>query len=109
MALRPVDLQQVVMKAPDASRDPAAQNAAASAHQAQTAQHANKRAQQAETVQQFEEAGAILIRDRDSGNRQQQEDAEEQQAEAESFADEPNQMTGNAPQARLGRHIDLQA
>ncbi|HEX6511112.1 MAG TPA: hypothetical protein VF157_02355, partial [Chloroflexota bacterium] len=76
MAIRPVDLQQVVMKSPDVTRDVAVQQQIAASQQTQTAEHTRRRAEQAETVQQMEEeAGAVLIRDRRprSGEQQEQE------------------------------------
>lgn len=109
MAIRPVDLQQTIMKSPDVTRDVSAQQQAATAQQAQIAEHTKRQAQAAETVAQFEEAGAVMIRERQS--RGDQQDAEQQakqqpEAEAEAEAETP---AAKAAAARLGRHIDLQA
>ncbi|HLQ33709.1 MAG TPA: hypothetical protein VK457_13565 [Chloroflexota bacterium] len=110
MAIRPVDLQQVVVKSLDVTRDTAAQQQAAGTQQAQTTEQANRRAHQAETVNEFDEAGAVLIRERQARGQQgeQREDEEQEQAEEEATVDGTSGK-GAAPQVRLGRHIDLQA
>ena len=109
MAIRPVDLQQVVVKASDVTRDASGQQIAAAAQQTETAQQTNRHAQQAETVQDFEEAGAILIRDRQSRGQNDQEAEDEEQAPEDESSEGSNQGKGAPPQLRLGRHIDLQA
>lgn len=109
MAIRPVDLQQVVMKSPDVTHDASAQLQAATTQQAHTAELAKRQAQQAETVQQFEEASAVLIREREAGKDQRQQ-SRKKDAEGEADAsgeDDVNPKPGSL--ARLGRHIDLSA
>ena len=108
MAIRPVDLQQVVMKSPDVTRDVSVQQQAATAQQAHTAELTKRQAQQAETVQQFEEAGAVLIREREAGKDQRQQSRKKDpEAEAETAEDDVNPKA--ATPARLGRHVDLSA
>jgi hypothetical protein len=109
VAIRPVDLQQVVMKSPDVTRDTAAQQQAATTLQAQATEVTKRQAQQAETVQQFEEAGAVLIRDRQSRGGQQEQQLEDSAKEqADTAAGEKDTPKGAAP-TRLGRHVDLNA
>jgi hypothetical protein len=107
MAIRPVDLQQVVMKSPDVTRDASVQQQAATAQQAHTTELAKRQAQQAETVQQFEEAGAVLIREREARQDQRQR-SRKKEAEAEELAEEEVNPKSGSP-ARLGRHVDLSA
>ena len=106
--IRPVDLQQVVMKSPDVTRDTAAQQQAAGVQQSQFAAETKRQAQEAETVQQFDEAGAVLVRDRQQREGQPEQDAEDHQ-QGQDGEDGAAAPAAGAPQVRLGRHIDLQA
>ncbi|HLG74334.1 MAG TPA: hypothetical protein VK009_28280 [Chloroflexota bacterium] len=111
MAIRPVDLQQTIMKAPDVTRDVSVQQQSASAQQAHMAQDTKRQAERAETVAQFdEEAAAVLVRERDAGEGQQQSQQrkQKQEGEADPIAEEAAAKAA-AAQARVGRHIDLQA
>lgn len=109
MAIRPVDLQQVVMKTPDVTRDTAAQQQAATVQQAQTAEVTKRQAQQAETVTQFEEAGAVLIREREGGRRGQERRPANDKDEAGASAENDDAVPQNTTTGRLGRHVDLSA
>ena len=107
MAIRPVDLQQIAIRTPDITHDTAAQQQAGLVQQGHAAEQTKRQAQQAETVQQFDEAGAVLIRERDARGGQQgaQQDGAKQQSQPE---EEPGTAKEATP-ARLGRHIDLSA
>jgi hypothetical protein len=114
MAIRPVDLQQVLTKLPDIGRDSATQQ-----QQPLAAQHllasedAKRRQERAETVKSFEdEAGLAAVHERQQGGQQphQESDSEEQaQAEPGDSPEGEAVAAARAAQARLGRHIDLQA
>lgn len=112
MAIRPIDLQQVLAATPDASRNTAAQQQAASAQQVHVDHDSKRHAEEAaETVQRFEEAGSAVIRDQRGQSGQQGADADEDDQEQESAEDEQAgaaQIT-SAPTVRLGRHVDMQA
>jgi hypothetical protein len=111
MAIRPVDLQQTIMKAPDVTRDVSSQQQGALAQQAHTAHDTKRQAERAETVAQFEdEAAAVLVRERDARDHQQQEQRKknQQEGEADPLAEDAAAQAA-AAQARLGRHIDLSA
>ena len=108
MAIRPVDLQQVMVKGPDVTHDAAAQSQAATAQQAQTERTAKRQAEQAETVQQFEEAGAVLVRERQAGAGQQGQQEASSKREPDADGAEAGTPKGTV-QTRLGRHIDMSA
>ena len=108
MAIRPVDLQQALVKAADVTRDASQSQQAAVAHQAHSAQDTKRQAERAETVAQFDETDTVLIRERQGrGGQQQAGDQRQQDAEADQAAEEAAAKA--AAQARLGRHVDLQA
>ena len=110
MAIRPVDLQQALMKSPDVTRDASVQQQATVAHQAHTAEHTKRQAERAETVAQFDEADAVLIRERQARGGQQGEEQpkDKQDGEADPAAEDAAAKAAVA-QARIGRHVDLQA
>jgi hypothetical protein len=109
VSIRPVDLQQVVTRTTDVTREASTQQQAAASHQAQVADQTRRQAQQAETVQQFDEAGAVLVRDRRSGPGQQ--DQPEDQPKEEPAAEEEQAkgvvLSGGTARPPLGRHVDL--
>jgi hypothetical protein len=112
MAVRPVDLQQVLVQLPEVGRDAATQQQQpAAAQQLLANEEAKRRQENAETVKQFDETGMAAVHER--GQREDQEDAsgDEQQAQGQAETDEESQAVAaaRAAQARLGRHIDIQA
>jgi hypothetical protein len=109
MAIRPVDLQQAIVKAPDVTRDATVQQQAATAQQAHMAHETKRQADRAETVAQFEEAGAVLIRERQARGGEQQDQQQQEQDEPEGEASAEEAAAKAAAQAKLGRHVDLQA
>jgi len=113
MAMRPIDLQQVVVKSVDVARETVQQQQLAAAAQDTLVAQQHKRSQlKTETVQQFEEAGAAAIHERGarSGDSWQEPDPEEP---ADPQEDSVPQQQFNAknglPRPRVGRHVDVQA
>jgi len=115
MAIRPVDLQQVVVKSLDVTRDTAAQQQAAAAAQQNLAESLKKKAlERAETVSEPEEFGAAAVHDRGARSQQQAEDEEAEAEQQDPMEHAPiNQQAANKVQAmyrpRVGRHVDVQA
>ena len=110
MAIRPVDLQQTIIKTQDVTRDVSSQQQAGVAQQAHTAAASKRQAEKAETVQHLEdEASAALVRERQARGGQQH-DEQDGQPPREGETEEDEALTkAAAAQARLGRHIDLHA
>ena len=114
MAVRPVDLQQVVVKVTDVVRDASVQQQQLASSQQVTIEQGRRHAQRAETVQSFDEAGAAAIHERDPRSGHQTPD-DEQGEEAAEFAEETPVLSlalgrsGKAARPRVGRHVDLQA
>ncbi len=110
MAIRPVDLQQVVVRATDVGRDSATPQQAAAAQQSHTAEQARRHERQAETVQTFEEAGAVLVRERQarSGQQDEPDKKKDQQAADEEGKTADVPFPGAVSRPPLGRHVDLQ-
>jgi len=110
MAVRPVDLQQVMVKLPDIGRDAASQQQQPVAVQHILAdEDAKRRQERAETVQQFDEAGMAAVHERDARENHENASANEQHDESQAETDEGAQaVAAQAAQTRLGRHIDIQ-
>lgn len=109
MGIRPVDLQPLVLKAPDIVRDIAGQQQqAAAAQQVLESESTQQHTQRAETVQAAEEVGAAAIHERgpNSGGQEEPDQDEQDQAEADG---QPGAQPKNAAAPRVGRHIDIQA
>ncbi len=110
MAVRPVDLQQVVVKAPEVTRNEASQERQGTiAQQALAGEVAKAQDERRERVQQFEQAEGTLIREREarSGGRQAEARSEEDAEDAETAGDQPVPQGARRP--ALGRHIDIRA
>jgi hypothetical protein len=116
MAIRPVDLQQVVAKSVDVTRDTAAQQQGAIAAQQTLAEQLKKRAiERTETVSQFdEEAATASVHERRERQRQQQDDPDRREGRGQE-GPEPqapiNQQNASKAvlQPRVGRHVDMSA
>ena len=113
MALRPIDLQQVMVKSVDVTRETVQQQQLAAATQENlAAQLKTRHAQKTETVQDFEEVGAAAIHERgprSGGDGQAFDDeAGEQEQDAPPLAPAQAALRG-LPRPRVGRHVDVQA
>ena len=114
MAIRPSDLQQVVVKSLDVTRDTAAQQQGVVASQQTLAEQLKRKAlERTETVQQFDEdAGAAAVHERDSRRQQHQEQESQARRQKPAIPDETKQEAAakaTVAQPRVGRHVDLQA
>lgn len=113
MAIRPIDLQQVVLKSVDVARDQgAAQQQAAAAQQSLASDLSKRQDEKAETVQQFDEAGQAAIHDRGDRSAHSYQESEPQQGEAgdeDPVAQQQQAANTGLPRPRVGRHIDVQA
>ena len=108
MAIRPVDLQQTILKASDISRETTIQQEAGASQQMSATGLSKEHDHRAETVQQFDEAAATLIREREERQGQQQQRQDEANGRQESAIADQNPRA-MVPRPKLGRHIDLQA
>ena len=109
MALRPVDVQQVLAKLPDAMRDSATQQAQpAAAQQALAGDEARRHEQLAQTVHGFDESGMAAVHERNGQASQEQADDQERREDEQGDQAGAQAPGSRAPQVRLGRHIDLQ-
>jgi len=113
MAMRPLDLQQVVVKSLDVARETVQQQQLAAAAQDTLAAQQHKRSQlKTETVQQFEEAGAAAIHERGarSGDSRQQPDTEEaEEPDQDVMVQQQVNAKNGLARPRVGRHVDMQA
>ena len=116
MALRPVDLQQVMVKSVDVTRETAQQQQSAAAVQEGLATELKARQEQkTETVQDFEEVGAAAVHER--GPRSEQDQQADRRPAAEEQHDEDEGASLSAtdavlralPRPKVGRHVDVQA
>jgi len=115
MALRPIDLQQVMVKSVDVTREASQQQQlAAAAQQNLAAQLKTRDAQKTEQVQDFDEVGAAAVHERQPRSGREDEPGDESSRETET---EDEAVAANAtaaalrglPRPKVGRHVDVQA
>ncbi|MBV9120266.1 MAG: hypothetical protein JOZ39_06120 [Chloroflexi bacterium] len=113
MAIRPIDLQQAVVKSTDVTREASQQQQLAAAAQDNIAKRLELRhAQKTETVQQFDETGEAAVHERDArsgGDPRQQERQAQGQTAGNAAAQQNIQAKDGNPRPRVGRHVDMQA
>ena len=115
MAVRPIDIQQVMVKSVDVTREASQQQQlVAAAQENLAAQLKTRDAQKTETVQDFDEVGAAAVHDRRprSGRDDQPGDesgAETEQDDAAASVDLAQASLRGLPRPKVGRHVDVQA